>query len=45
MRKITGVLAATMFLVTAWTALSLSVQSASAYPPNPCDWLDDFDGF
>ena len=41
MRKITRVLAATMFLVTAWTALSLSVQSASAFPPSPCDWLDD----
>jgi hypothetical protein len=45
MRTITRVLAATMLLFTACTALSLSAQSAMAFPPNPCGWVDDFDGF
>jgi uncharacterized membrane protein len=45
MRTITRVLAVTMFLLTAGTALSLSAQSAMAYPPSPCDQMDDFDGF
>jgi hypothetical protein len=44
MRTMTRVLAATMFLLTAWTAMSLSVESAMAFPPSPCDWVDDFDG-
>ena len=45
MRTITRVFAVTMLLLTACTALSLSVHSAMAFPPNPCDEVDDFDGF
>jgi len=46
MRTMNRVLAATMLLLTACTALSLAgTQSAMAFPPNPCDWADGFDGF
>jgi Spy/CpxP family protein refolding chaperone len=45
MRTMTRIFAATMLLLTACTALSLSVQSAMAFPPSPCDEVDDFDGF
>lgn len=40
MRTMTRVLAAIMLLLVTCSALSLSVQSAMAYPPDPCDWAD-----
>jgi len=37
MRTTIKILAATMFLLAAWTVFSpMGGQSAMAYPPNPC---------
>jgi hypothetical protein len=37
MRMMTKTLAATMFLLAAWTALGLTgIRSALTEPPNPC---------
>ena len=36
MRMLTRVLAATMLLLAAWTAIDLGVSAARAEPPDPC---------
>jgi len=46
MPKISKILAAAMFLLAVWSVLGPAGSvTAQAYPPNPCDWVDGFDGW